>query len=390
MADWYYYDFSGRRQGPVDSDTLKRLALLGEVVPYAQIETEDGRKSTAGRIHGLEFSALLPASSPIPTSLPNPPLRSMMNYLNRLPKSALFAVTAGAGGFIANLLSEFTLKQNIEAATIIEVLAHTAIWSALICTGIVLAIVVLQNVLLRKSVFSQSAIIPLLVGGIIGGGISGGLAQFFYSVSAAFLFADGITPMMLFLHSIIARSIAWAMMGSLAAFGMSFCIPNLNRMWAVTGGLIGGVLGCVFFLIICMFTGDWLGRLIGMAILGTCIGVMIGFVEKISRNIWLNVVYGPNELAQVNLGAQLVTVGSGRKDTVFINGVGPNAGSFRLEGEKVRYTDLTGSRLLTPGSRIQVGNVTLIVLSKNALVYNPKPSSNKNGEGQSEAATRQN
>jgi len=314
-----------------------------------------------------------------------------MNFLNRLPKSSVFAAVAGAGGFIANLLSEFMfiLAGETPEATMSTLLIHTAIWSALICTGIVLAIIMLQNVLLRKPVLTQSAIVPLLIGGIIGGAIAGGLAQFFYSVSAAFLFSIfGITPIMEFLHSVIVRSIAWAMMGCLAAFGMSFCIPNLNRKWAMIGGLIGGVLGCIFFLIICVFTGDWLGRLIGMAILGACIGAMIGFVETVFRNVWLKVIYGPNESTQVNLGSQLVTVGSGRKDTVFVDGVGPNAGSFCLEGDKIRYTDSTGSKLLTPGSRVQIGSVALVILNKNIPVYKPKPSPNENTGSQANATVK--
>ncbi|MCL2348402.1 MAG: DUF4339 domain-containing protein [Planctomycetaceae bacterium] len=67
MANWYYYDLMGDRQGPVDSDTLKELAQSGVIVPGTKIETEDGRQSTAGKINGLEFGT---PSSPFPVSSP--------------------------------------------------------------------------------------------------------------------------------------------------------------------------------------------------------------------------------------------------------------------------------------------------------------------------------
>jgi len=80
MGNWYYYDLSGYRQGPVDSDTLKRLALMGEVTPSTKVETENGRQSVAGKIHGLDFGTssfgsapVPPAPAPVPKPSPPPP-----------------------------------------------------------------------------------------------------------------------------------------------------------------------------------------------------------------------------------------------------------------------------------------------------------------------------
>jgi len=72
MANWYYYDSSGSRQGPVDSDMLKRLAQFGEIVPTTKVETEEGRQSTAGKIHGLEFGTSYSPYSPAPVPPPTP------------------------------------------------------------------------------------------------------------------------------------------------------------------------------------------------------------------------------------------------------------------------------------------------------------------------------
>jgi len=281
------------------------------------------------------------------------------SFIHRTPKSVVFAAAAAIGGFIATVLSEFTVTP-MEFAPLVG----TALWSALICSGIVLAIVMLQNILLRKPALIKESITPVLVGGVVGGAVAGGAAQLFYSISAEILFSDGITPLLFLLHNVFVRSIAWGMMGGLAALGMSYCIPNLNRKWAVLGGLIGGIVGCIFFLIICLFTGDWLGRLLGTAILGACIGAMIGFVEQFYRNIWLMVLYDPRNFTQVNLGSQVITVGSGASDTVFVKDVGAKAASFLVVGDKVRYTDANGTQSLVPGNKVKVGNVELVICSK--------------------------
>ncbi len=56
MANWYYYDASGKKTGPVDNEGMKRLAGNGVITPETVIETEAGRKGVAGKIQGLEFT----------------------------------------------------------------------------------------------------------------------------------------------------------------------------------------------------------------------------------------------------------------------------------------------------------------------------------------------
>jgi hypothetical protein len=69
MANWYYHDQTGKKCGPVDSGTLKTLAIHGIITPETMILTEDGRESLAGKIKGLEF----PQTRLTSTSVPIPP-----------------------------------------------------------------------------------------------------------------------------------------------------------------------------------------------------------------------------------------------------------------------------------------------------------------------------
>ena len=60
MANWYYYDNSGQKQGPIRGRQLKNLARNGIITPRTFIETEDGRITLAGNAQNLPFPPIFP------------------------------------------------------------------------------------------------------------------------------------------------------------------------------------------------------------------------------------------------------------------------------------------------------------------------------------------
>ena len=164
--------------------------------------------------------------------------------------------------------------------------------------------------------------------------------------------------------SIIGRSMAWALLGALLAFGMAFFIPNLQGKRALVGGAVGGVLGAIAFLFIATTFGDLAGRLIGAAILGFCIGVMIVITEVLFRKAWLEISYGPKEIRTVNLGKEIVTVGSNPElCIVYIPETPSVALKFQLDRGNIFCEDVrTGNkRSIQPGEQINVGRAQLTV-----------------------------
>jgi hypothetical protein len=53
MANWYYYDNNGTKQGPITDQSLKTLAEQGVITPETILETESGQCGKAGQIRGL-------------------------------------------------------------------------------------------------------------------------------------------------------------------------------------------------------------------------------------------------------------------------------------------------------------------------------------------------
>lgn len=63
MANFFYTDANGQKQGPITDQQLKALAAKGIVTPNTPLETDSGHKGVAGQIPGLQFNT----TSPSPT-----------------------------------------------------------------------------------------------------------------------------------------------------------------------------------------------------------------------------------------------------------------------------------------------------------------------------------
>jgi len=228
----------------------------------------------------------------------------------------------------------------------------TSGWTIFIALGIALALVAIQNYFMKKPLLPQEQAFLVTTGAALAGLASGFVAQSATSILSAIYLGE------------IGRVLAWSVLGGLLAFGMTFVIPNLDKTKALKFGILGGFLGCVGFLLVKVGTGDVGGRLIGAAVLGACVGLLVAIVETFYRKVWLMVVYDPRNFSQVNLGSQAVTVGSGKNDTVPIRDVAAKAASFLVVGDRVEYTDLHGTQSLMPGNRVKVGKVELVICSK--------------------------
>jgi uncharacterized Tic20 family protein len=70
MTNWYYFDATGKKCGPVDSGTLKVLAQHGVITPSTTIINDAGKGAVAGKVKGLEFPQTYSTSTPVPVPPP--------------------------------------------------------------------------------------------------------------------------------------------------------------------------------------------------------------------------------------------------------------------------------------------------------------------------------
>ncbi|MDR2438102.1 MAG: hypothetical protein LBE12_01870, partial [Planctomycetaceae bacterium] len=225
-----------------------------------------------------------------------------------------------------------------------ELLIRTVGWTIFLSLGIALALAAIQNHFLKKPLLPTEQLILVLIGSVLAALAAGSVGEISHQIF-------GVIRL-----GVLGQVIGWTILGAILAFGMVYFIPNLNKINALKFGALGGFLGSLAFLLFSIGTeigGRLLGAFIlGAFILGACIGLLVALVETIYRNVWLMVVYDPRNFAQVNLGSQNVTVGSGKSDTVFIADAAVKAGTFRTEGDKIRYTGPNGAQLLVPGNHV--------------------------------------
>ncbi len=225
------------------------------------------------------------------------------------------------------------------------------LWTSLLATGLSLALVVGQNRHLGRPWLSGREAGVILVGGGFAGFFAGGIGQALFSLMAV----SGVMPEIGFLAG-------WLLLGGLLGRGVGFFIPNLDPWRSTFAGILGGLLGAGAFILISKF-GNVPGRIVGAALLGFCIGMMVALVELAFRRAWLEVRFGGGETITVNLGPEPVKVGGdGRQCAVWARGAEAVALRYWLrDGRVVCDVAGQGERPAANGDRKQAGSVEVIV-----------------------------
>jgi hypothetical protein len=220
-------------------------------------------------------------------------------------------------------------------------------WFGVIGMVISVAILLAQSRYLKKTWQVGPALRRGAPTGLLAGFLAGGIAQLLY-------YYIGPTEFL--------RVICWGIGGGLMGVGLSLRIPNLGRRNGLLGGAVGGALGGIGFIILAYTAGDVAGRLLGIAVIGFFIGLMLVLIEAISRKYWLDVVYSTREVVSVNLGAEPVLIGSSSEVcTVFVRDAPPVAFEFTLEAEKIRVKHVNSGEVfpVQPGERMKLAAVEL-------------------------------
>jgi Ca-activated chloride channel family protein len=280
----------------------------------------------------------------------------MINIFKYTTKKTLIFGLAGAlGSLVAEGISEFFAQ---EASSRLEVVIHTTLWTGFISLGIALALIIAQNIYFKKSIFSGS-ILRAGWRGVLTGAIAGGIAQIVFSNTARISVPVEIT----------SRIICWGIFGLGSGWGISMFVPNYPQKTAMIAGFMGGAIGGAVFRFSIVYMPEVAGRLLGIAIVGFFIGLMISYMEELLREAWLTVVWGENEKTSVSLGVKSVILGSSSESDIYL----PKEKNYpaitaiiKLERNKVIIENKINNQSteLRNGSKITLGNIEVIVNTK--------------------------
>ncbi|WP_245602838.1 vWA domain-containing protein [Gloeothece verrucosa] len=239
-------------------------------------------------------------------------------------------------------------------------------WTGLLALGTSLALIIGQNHYLHRRLLSFSELSLGITGGFLAGLIAGSSGQVIYTPVSEI-------PLL----SLVGRVVGWTILGLLVGSGMSLFVPNLKLNRALIGGGMGGIAGAGGFLVATDYFGEIPARLIGAAILGFFIGLMIALIEQISSQARLIVHWSPKEQTSITLGEQPVILGSSNKAHVHLSqaqGFYPTTAKIYQEGASIimqydnEYGQAKGMKKLRHelknGDRRQFGQLTLEIQIK--------------------------
>lgn len=266
-------------------------------------------------------------------------------------KRLLFATCGFVGGVVGALAAELVPDMGRGLAPLVF---YTSIWSALGAALITVGLFAAGEIYNRKP-FSAVVYRKGLVSGTIAGAIAGFIAQSVYSFQGE--------PN--FFNEVIFRALCWALMGAILGWRLSTIVPNLGSTRGILAGGIGGFIGGIGFIITASIFPEFLGRILGFAILGAALGLAVVAIEEMFRAARLDVVWAPKEVTSVTLGAKPVYIGGG-EDQIFVAGLPQHALGVILENGKVQCIDASSGKRsdLKDGSRIQIGKIEVIVRTK--------------------------
>jgi hypothetical protein len=263
------------------------------------------------------------------------------------------------------LVNEFTYGSEVASVvkadgSILPVII-IGVWTSLLAIGLAAALMSGQNLLLRKPLLTKRQVLPLLGGGLVAGLLAGSVSQAAFSSLASYPFLISF-----------GRVFGWILLGGILGIGMSYVIPNLPRRNSLIAGCAGGLAGAIAFIIAVPILPDFLARLLGAAILGAAIGLMIAWAEKLAREACLIVHWGPKERTVINLGERAVVLGSSNEAELYLpkeKGFPPISALVTFQGGKIvmqnKMTDTTHE--LKSGNKLQLGELLVEVRTDSGI-----------------------
>ena len=292
-----------------------------------------------------------------------------VDYLARLTGNPALVVPTSVGNFgegfeVAEeaIFGGSLMESSPSHAGFFHAMVQTSVWTALLAAGVSLALIVGQNLYVRRAPLSGGEAATGILGGLTAGIVAGATGQLLFTVAVGISDVPLLGSFLGWFFQVVGRIVGWAILGALVGRGLAFFVPNLEPRRAWLGGSFGGAIGAVAFLFASLL-GDSAGRFLGAAVLGTFIGLMIALVDAAFRQAWLEVRYGLKETIRVSLGAAPVSIGSARSCTVYARDARPLAFQYRFEDGQVTCLDFSTERstIVQPGDTSTIGNVTVSV-----------------------------
>ena len=182
------------------------------------------------------------------------------------------------------------------------------------------------------------------------------------------------------------RALSWSLMGMAMGLGQGIALKS-NRLllYGFLGGVIGGLLGGLLFDPIQFFiqgsdapSAHW-SRMVGFTVIGLSVGVLIGVVQLLARDVWLRMTHGPLAGKEFLFFKDVMTVGASQQCEIYLFNdphVLPRHATLRTIGEECEIESLSRDKpvllndrsirrsRLRHGDRITIGRTSFVFQMK--------------------------
>ena len=265
---------------------------------------------------------------------------------NRLGVLALAGLVGGIVGFA---LSELFGPKSSEFDSASQLKIDTGIWFALAMFGIGAAIIAGNAFLDRKPPAPEN--IAIAVGALlVGGFVAGYFAQTVYATMLENATSgSSVRP---------ARAIGWLIAGALGGVAVGSSFRTFKRIQnGLLGGAAGGLIGGLLF---DSFGTDVGARALGLILISTLMGVLIGFIDTARTSMWLEVISGEMRGRQFLIMESKTIVGSARTAGVCLlsdRSIGEHHLVINLVGAGANFNCTSQQPVLLNGVQISQGNL---------------------------------
>lgn len=299
---------------------------------------------------------------------------SIGRLVRRVPKLILFGLLGAAGaasGCLAGGPLLLSIKPHATPLLVVQriyvegppepaTIVALSIWTALLAFFLSLLLVIGQNALLRRKWLNTPQLFGLLRRSIFVAFASACACQYLAVWGLGKMFGPADPD-----ARGAGQIAAWMLLGGLLSWGMGAVVPGLAHKTTAVAGTFGGGAACsVMVLALLGPHEEPNARLLGVAVLGLYIGLMVIWVERSAREAALVVHWADDESTTINLGPEPVVLGSSDRAHIFVSelyGFPPEAvlvtfknGEVELE-HRVTHTRQT----LKNGSMVQIGDIRL-------------------------------
>jgi len=263
-------------------------------------------------------------------------------------KTAYNALAGAWGGLIAWLILDLVLR--IKPADV-------GIWLSLIVNGALIGMCIgvlvssVGGLATGRFVLALRALFVGLITGILGG-VLGVLAG-----EGAFQLGGALGEDSLLRDAF--RVIGWAIFGIGIGIAEGMLTFSAKRfLLGGLGGLLGGSAGGLAFIAVVRLSGlQMTNRAVGFAILGGFIGLFVGLIPDLLKNVWLKIISsGPAEGREFPLDKRISIIGSANNCEVGLFGdplIAPKHATIAQDGKKFVIRAEPGQTLWVNNAPVQ-------------------------------------